>query len=409
MNLWLVNHYAILPQQAGGTRHYTLARELVERGHQVTIVASSFDHTTRQEMHLRDGAPSRLEVVDGVRFLWLRTPPYSGNSARRLWNTMVFARKVLGLRTADLGGPPDVVLGSSPHLFAAWAAERLARRHRVPFVLEVRDLWPQSLVDLGNFSQGHPFIRWLEYIERGLYQRANCIITLLPGAGEHIAEKGGDISCITWIPNGVDLSMLPPPKPPQYDGAFTFLYAGTHGLANRLDFLLDAVHHVQSQRSDMPIRFRFVGDGPEKPALIKHSQKLGLKNIFFEDPVPKCEISRVIASANAFMVALQDTSLYRWGISLNKMYDYLAMARPIALAAPGSIYNNPVEEAGAGLTAPANDARAYAGRLLELASMSTEKLWEMGLKGRRYVEENHNFSRLADKLESVLEDALNNH
>ena len=406
MNIWLVNHYAITPQQAGGTRHYFLARELVGRGHQVTIIASSFDHATRQEIHLRDGASSRLEVVDGVRFFWLRTPPYSGNSARRLWNMMVFARKVLGLRAADMGGPPDVVLGSSPHLFAAWAAERLARRHRVPFVLEVRDLWPQSLVDLGSFSEGHPFIRWLEYIERGLYRRASRIVTLLPGAGEHIAKKGGSPNRIVWIPNGVDFSSLPRPLPPQYDGAFTFLYAGAHGLANRVDFLLNAVYHVQSMRLDMPIRFRFVGDGPEKPALVERSRRLGLKNVTFEDPVPKREIFRVMASANAFMVALQDTSLYRWGISINKIYDYFAMARPIVFAVPDLIYNNPVEEAGAGLTAPASNPRAYAECLTELASMSPGKLWEMGLKGRRYVEENHNFSRLTDKLESVLRDAL---
>ena len=406
MNIWLVNHYAILPQQAGGTRHYVLARELVERGHQVTIIASSFDHTTRQEMHLREGEASRLEVVNGVRFLWIRTPPYRGNSPKRLWNMMVFARKVLGLQATDLGGPPDVVLGSSPHLFAAWAAERIARRYRVPFVLEVRDLWPQSLVDLGGFSENHPFVQFLERIERSLYQRACRIITLLPGAGGHVAEKGGDISRITWIPNGVDLSLVPAPTPPPSNGEFTFLYAGAHGLANRLDFLLDAIQYAQNMRPDLTLRFRFVGDGPEKPALIERSRKLGIQNVTFEDPVPKSEIYHVMSAANAFVVVLHDTPLYRWGISVNKIYDYLAMARPIALAAPDSIYNNPVKEAGAGLTASAGDPKAYAESLIELANMPAEELWRIGLKGRKYVEENHDFKRLADRLEGVLEDAL---
>ena len=406
MNLWLVNHYAILPQQAGGTRHYTLARELVERGHQVTIVASSFDHTTRQEMHLRDGAPSRLEVVDGVRFLWLRTPPYSGNSARRLWNTMVFARKVLGLRAADLGGPPDVVLGSSPHLFAAWAAERLARRHRVPFVLEVRDLWPQSLVDLGSFSEGHPFIRWLEYIERSLYRRASRIVTLLPGAGEHIAQKGGSDERVVWIPNGVDLRLLPSPSPPESRESLTFLYAGAHGLANHLGYLLEAIHHARRLRPELPAHFRFVGDGPEKPALIQRARELGLENVAFEDPVPKNRVFEVLASADAFLVALQDTPLYRWGISLNKIYDYLAMARPIVLAAPDSVYNNPIEEARAGLTAPSNNPEAYAKRLVELAETPAEERWQMGLRGRAYVEQNHSVPRLATRLEETLRAAI---
>jgi len=401
MNLWLVNHYAILPQQAGGTRHYTLARELVERGHQVTIVASSFDHTTRQEMHLRDGAPSRLEVVDGVRFLWLRTPPYSGNSARRLWNTMVFARKVLGLRAADLGGPPDVVLGSSPHLFAAWAAERLARRHRVPFVLEVRDLWPQSLVDLGSFSEGHPFIRWLEYIERSLYRRARRIVTLLPGAGEHIVQKGGRPDHITWIPNGIDADSLPPPKPPPQKDVFELMYAGTHGLANGLQVILEAAEKLRNY----PVRFRLVGDGPDKPRLIEVAEKMNLTNTLFEPPVPKRQIPDLLREADAFLMVLRDSPVFRWGVSPNKLFDYMAAARPVIFSVNTPL--NPIESASAGITVPAETADALAEAILRLLSMSPEARWEMGLRGREYVENNHNSRLLASRLELVLEDALN--
>ena len=401
MNLWLVNHYAIPPQQAGGTRHYTLARELVERGHQVTIIASSFDHTTRQEMHLHDGAPSRLEVVDGVRFLWLRTPPYRGNSARRLWNTVAFARKVLGLRAADLGGPPDVVLGSSPHLFAAWAAERLARHHRAPFVLEVRDLWPQSLVDLGNFSEGHPFIRWLEYIERGLYRRARHIITLLPGAKEHIVQKGGRPDRITWIPNGIDADSLPPPEPPPArNDAFELMYAGTHGQANGLQVILEAAEKLQNR----PVRFRLVGDGPDKPRLVEMAAKMNLTNAVFEPPVPKSQIPDLLQEAGAFLMVLRNSPVFRWGVSPNKLFDYMAAARPIIFSVNTSL--NPVEAAGAGITVPAEDADALAEAAIHLLSMSPEERWQMGLRGRKYVEDNHNLRRLSSRLESVLKDAL---
>ncbi len=401
MNIWLVNHYAILPQQAGGTRHYALARELVEREHQVTIVASSFDHTTRQELHISDGAPSRLEVVDGIRFLWLRTPPYGGNSARRLWNTMVFARKVLGLRAEDLGGPPDVVLGSSPHLFAAWAAERLARRHRVPFVLEVRDLWPQSLVDLGSFSEGHPFIRWLERIERGLYRRARRIITLLPGAADHIAHKGGHPGRIVWIPNGVDLRLLPPPSPPEPRESLTFLYAGTHGLANGLQVILEAADRLRTS----PVSFRLVGDGPDKPRLMALAEKKGLTNVVFEPPVPKSRIPDLLREADAFLMVLRDSPVFRWGVSPNKLFDYMAAARPVIFSVNTPL--NPVESAGAGVTVPAEDADALAGAALKLLTMSSEERWQMGLRGRKYVEDNHDFGRLACKLESVLRNAAN--
>jgi len=401
MNLWLVNHYAILPQQAGGTRHYTLVRELVKRGHQVTIIASSFDHTTRKELHILDGAPSRLEVVDGVRFLWLRTPPYEGNSAQRLWNMMVFARKVLGLRAADLSGPPDVILGSSPHLFAAWAAERLARRYRVPFVLEVRDLWPQSLVDLGSFSEGHPFIRWLEYIERGLYRRARHVITLLPGAKEHIAQKGGHPDRITWIPNGIDADSLPLPEPPTPKDAFELMYAGTHGLANGLQVVLEAAEKLQ----DRPVRFRLVGDGPDKPRLMAMAEEKGLKNVVFEPPVPKSQIPGLLREADAFLMVLRDSPVFRWGVSPNKLFDYMAAARPVIFSVNTPL--NPVAVAGAGITVPAEDADALAEAALELSATSPEERWQMGLRGRKYVEENHNLNLLANKLELVLSNVVN--
>ncbi|NPA77117.1 MAG: glycosyltransferase family 4 protein [Candidatus Diapherotrites archaeon] len=404
MNIWLVNHYAISPQQAGGTRHYTLARELVQRGHQVTIIASSFDHTTRREAHLHDGSPSRLEAIDGVRFMWLRTPPYTGNSARRLWNTVVFSRNVLKLKPMVLGGKPDVIVGSSPHLFAAWAAERQARRHEVPFVFEVRDLWPQSLIDLGSFSESHPFVRMLERIERSLYRQSSRIITLLPGAGEHISQKGGDIERIVWIPNGVDLRLLPPPSPPQEDGVLTLMYAGAHGLANNLDVILDAAKIILDMQNSPQVQFRLVGDGPDKGRLIRKAKDLKLKNLIFEPPVAKDRIYDLMREADVFLLTLQNSPLFRWGVSPNKLFDYMAMARPIIFSVDTPF--DPVKEARAGVSVPAGDPHALAEAVVSIANMTSEERWEMGLRGRAYVEKNHNVPVLANRFEQVLIDAI---
>ena len=404
MNLWLINHYAILPQQAGGTRHYTLARELAERGHRVTIVASSFDHTTRQEMHLRDGAPLKLEVVDGVRFLWLKTPPYKGNSVHRLWNTLVFARKVLSLRVADLGGPPDVVLGSSPHLFAAWAAERFANRVQAPFVLEVRDIWPQSLIDLGNFRESHPFIRVLESIERGLYSRAKRVVTLLPGALEHIVHKGGDSERIVWIPNGIDLKNVPQPSRPEDSGSFTVMYAGSHGLANDLRIILEAARYIETYHPDLPIRFFLVGDGPEKPKLMALAEDMGLSSVRFSPPVSKAGIYEFLRRADAFIMPLRDSPVFRWGVSPNKLYDYMAMARPVIFAVNTPF--DPIQSARAGITVAPGEPTALAKAAVRLAGMPLEERWAMGLRGRSYVEANHDLRHLADRLEQTLEDAI---
>ncbi|WP_082077929.1 glycosyltransferase family 4 protein [Thermus filiformis] len=304
MNVWMVNHYALPPSQAGITRHYTLAKELLKRGHQVIIWASSFNHGTKEE-RLANRETHKLELTDGVPFYWIRTPPYKGNSPARVWNMLTFSYRVWQLGRGFRLAKPDVILGSSPHPFAALAAEWLASHFRVPFVLEVRDLWPQSLIDLGDIPPSHPFVVLLDKIERHLYRKASTIVTLLPDAGEYMTAKGADPSRVVWIPNGIDLELVPTPSPPQPKEPFTVMYAGAHGLANGLELALEAAHLLEKEGWGRRVRFRFVGDGPEKPTLIRRARELGLGNVSFEEPVPKGEVYTLLNQADAFLIILQ--------------------------------------------------------------------------------------------------------
>lgn len=399
MNIWIVNHYALPPSQAGGTRHYTLAKALRQLGHNVIIWASSFNHWTKEDQ-LKSGEAYRLEPIEGVPFFWIRTPSYKGNSLARMWNMAVFAYRMWRLGKVAGLEKPDVIIGSSPHLFAALAAERLAARFRVPFILEVRDLWPQTLIDLGNFSPRHPFIVLLERIERHLYRKAAAIITLLPGAKEHMAGKGADPSRIVWIANGIDLELVPPPQPPGSEGPFTVMYAGAHGLANGLELALDAACCLEQEGWGERVRFRFIGDGPEKPNLMKKAQCLGLHSVSFEDPVPKKAVYRLLQEADAFLLILRDSPLFRWGISPNKLFDFLSQARPVIFCVNTPF--NPVEEVKAGVTVSPANPEALADAIKRLALLSPEERWSMGLRGRKYVEKHHSLNRLANKLEEVL-------
>lgn len=385
-----MNHYA-----CPYARHHALARHLVRSGHRVVIFASSFDHKTRQE-RLSPGEMIRRENADGVDFVWLRTPSYKGNTPARVNNMLAFAYRVCRKRVATIEQQPDVVLGSSPHLFAALAAERVARRYGVPFVLEVRDLWPESLVELGNISRRHPIVLGLELIERYLYKRAKCIISLLPDAVDHMVSKGADRTKMVWIPNGVEVDELPEPKPPVDDGIFTVMYAGAHGLANSLDTLLDAARMLQTEPWATHVRFRLIGDGPEKERLQVKVRDEGIRNIIFEQQVPRNKVYGILAQADAFWATLRDVPLYKWGISLNKMYDYLAMARPIVFGANVSL--NPIKDAQAGITVYPEDREATVAAIKQLVAMSNEERWAMGLRGRRYVEEHHDYKKLAHRL-----------
>ena len=156
MRVWLINHHALPPSEPGGTRHYTLARELIRNGHDVTVIASSFNHATGKQMSCARGKLRTFEQLGEVPFLFLSVPAYRSQLAR-FWNMFVFAFELwLGLGTRTMR-KPDIVIGSSLTLFAAFAAERLARRLRVPFVLEIRDLWPQTLIDMG-MRPHHPAV-----------------------------------------------------------------------------------------------------------------------------------------------------------------------------------------------------------------------------------------------------------
>ena len=404
MRVWFINHYALPPERAGGTRHYSLAKNLIHRGHQVVIIASSVDYMQRREVVFSANLRAHLQEHGGVPFLWLKTPPYRGNTAARVWNMWVFAGRVLQLAPQVLSEPPDVILGSSPHPFAAWAAARLAARFRAPFVFEVRDLWPQSLIELGRFSSRHPFIMLLAYMERFLYRRATRIVTLLPGAAAYIRARGGEAEKIVWIPNGLDLSLVPPPSPPLQNGVFTIMYAGAHGRANGLEVVLEAARLLQERSTPTPIRFVLIGDGPEKPNLQAQTRSWGLQNVVFEDPIPKGEIYKRLQEADAFLMILRPSPVFRWGVSPNKLFDYMAMARPVLFCIQTPY--NPVAEAKAGITVPPGDAKSLARAILHLIELSPEERWHMGLRGRDYVEKNHAMTVLAQRLERTLQEAI---
>jgi glycosyltransferase involved in cell wall biosynthesis len=401
MRILLVNHYALPPSQPGGTRHHLLARALMARGHQVTLVASSFDHLTRTD-RLEPFERFRQERHAGVPFLWLRTPAYQGNAtAARYWNMRAFARTVERL-APDLEAPPDVVVGSSPHLFGARAALRLARQLQVPFVLEVRDVWPQSLVEVMGVPAWHPVIWLMGRLERELYRSASHIVTLLPGLGPRVAARGGDPAAITWVSNGIDLSLVPPVRPPEGGEPFTFMYAGAHGRTNALDILLDAVARLQARRHRLPRAFRLVllGTGPEKPRLQARAQALGLEGVQFLPPVPKQEVYRMLAGADAFCVCGARSPLWQHGISFNKLYDFMAVSRPtvMGLDAPG----NPIAQSGGGLLAEPGDAGSMAAAMEQMLGLSRETRLELGRKARAHVEAHCDAPVLAARFEQSL-------
>ncbi|MBG53926.1 MAG: glycosyltransferase family 4 protein [Parvibaculaceae bacterium] len=400
MNIWVVNHYAVPPGQSGGTRHWVLGQHLRKAGHSVAIIAGNVNYHERASADADTDYRARLQEHGGIKFLWLNVPEYKG-SLLRVLSMIVFALRTIFGRASGYLPRPDVIIGSTPHPFAAFAALVLARRFKAKFVLEVRDIWPESLVELGGYSWFHPFIVLLDQLEKLLARKADRIICLLPKAHDDLIRKGSHRDKITWIPNGVDLSLFTSPEPKKRDGDFIVMYAGAHGVANGLDVVLDAAALLQD-RGCGGVTFVLVGNGTQKERLKANAAKRALANVVFKDSVPKNAIPAVLAAADACFMHLRDLPVFRWGVSPNKLFDYMGAARPVIFAVNTSV--NPVENANAGLTIPPENPEALADAVMELAGCSDEERARMGAAGRAYVISEHGAEVLGERLSTLLAD-----
>lgn len=405
-HVWILNHYAQGPDGSGGTRHFALARHLPENGWTATIIAASTNHNLGTQS-LADGIGKNSQLIDGVRFLRLRAHGYSGNGAARIRNMLDYTFAVLQRRNLQDLDPPDAIVGSSVHPLAAWAGSVLARRYRVPFVFEVRDLWPQTLIDMGRLKPTSMLAVILRALEKRLYRDAKKIVVLLPRAGDYIERLGISADKVVWISNGVDLPGTEPellPDEPRTE--FKLMYFGAHGQANALHTVLEAMKLVATREPSPPVRLHLIGDGPEKERLKSRAAELALDNVVFHPPVPKAEIPQLARSADAFVLSVRDLpNLYRYGISMNKLFDYMAAGRPVVLAS--GAFNNPVADAGAGVTVLPENPEKLAEAISALARLPQTDRLRMGAAGYAHVAEHYSFSKLATRFARTLDGCCN--
>lgn len=407
MNIWILNHYALPPDSAGGTRHFDLARRLVAQGHDVTIIAANTAYMTGQSERIPRGYRFARQLIEGVRFVWVRARPYHGNGLTRLLNMVDYARHVR--QVARHLPRPSVLVGVAIHHFTGLAAWDLARHYRVPFVFEVGDIWPDTLVDMG-ISPRHPAVLLFNLLDRFLLRRADHVITLLPLSFDRLAQGGAPRERITLIPNGFDLGRFPLHETPPSTAHFTAMYAGSHGSANGLETLIRAAQllSVDPDPVAQQVRLLLVGDGPEKAKLEALAVELNVHNVSFEAAVPKAAIAATLQQADALIFHLQALAvLVRFGLSPNKLWDYMAAARPVIFACIGG--NNPIQEAGAGLSIAPERPAALAHALVTLARMPPAERQRMGLAGRSYVERHHDWDALTEQFLAVLQYAVEMH
>lgn len=396
-----VSQYFVSADQPGGVRHWQHTRALARAGHEVTVVTSYVQHKERTVPERYAGRKMVHEVEDGLD-VWrtYSTPGYGRDLRSRVASYGTFAGWS-ALASARVKRP-DVVVASSPSLPSAAAAAALARARGARFLLEVRDLWPDSAIAMGLVNDRRT-IAAARALESYCYRRADRIVALTEGIRDGMIDQGVSPAKITLITNGVDLEIgavegAPPAPAPVPPDAFVAMYVGAHGTYSSLETVLDAADRLR----DLPgARIVLVGGGDRKPALVEEAARRGLDNVVFIDSVPKREVPSWLARADVCLLPYQDNPLFA-GALPNKAFDYLGAARPIIAAAPAGELTAMVERAGCGVAVPPEDGAALAGAIRALAA-DREGARRMGESGRAYALEHYDRSALAARFVAVVE------
>ena len=408
MHILLINHYAGSLQHGMEYRPYYLAREWVRLGHSVRIVASSRSHIRTLAPQMR-GQVRRDETIDGIGYTWFDTPAYAGNGGARALNMAAFIlRLTRDARQLALSFRPDVVIASSTYPLDIWPARRIARLAGARLLFEVHDLWPLSPMELGNYSRWHPFIMLLQAAEDYACRHADAVVSILPKVRDHLEAHGMARHKLHIVPNGADpAEWLAEPPVLQGEAAATLAdlrargkfivgYAGTHGTANSLGTLLGAAAQLAGERA----AFVLVGGGPDKARLQARARDMGLSNVYFFDPVAKPQVPALLQCFDVAYIGWPRQPLYRFGISPNKLIDYMMAARPILHAVEAG--NDPVADAGCGLTVAPEDPSAVARGVLSLMSMPAAERAVLGQRGKIYALRNLSYPVLGARFLNIL-------
>ncbi|MBL7978403.1 MAG: glycosyltransferase family 4 protein [Bacteroidetes Order II. Incertae sedis bacterium] len=380
----LIHQGFVSPKEAGGTRHYEFARYITKRGNKFTVVASTRNYLS--------GKMTTAQVegdLDGIMVLRAHTPSAHHKSfVWRVYGFLVFMLSSLwkALRVPSL----DIIMGTSPPIFQAGSALVIAKLKRKPFLLEVRDLWPEFAIDMGVLKSVF-LIKISRWFENFLYRNADHLLVNSPAYKTYLIEYGVPEHKVSFIPNGVDPEMFNTQGDASryrkiwgIEEKFAVVYAGALGPANDIPTILQAAAKIQDTSN---VFFVFVGDGKERTRSEALTATLNLKNVKFVGGLPKSEMADVLAAADVTIATLQNIPMFTTTYP-NKVFDYLAAGKPIIFNIDGVI-REVVEKADAGLFVPPGDSDALAKAILTLEHKQGE-LTEMGQRGKQYVAKNFN-------------------
>jgi len=403
MNILYINHYAGSPELGMEFRPFYLADEWQKNGHNALILAASFSHLRR-----KNPDNTGFETRDNANYYWIKTPAYKGNGLGRVLNIFSFVSKIFFHKKKILSHiKPDIVVASSTYPFDIFPACWIAKTTNAKLVFEIHDLWPLSLTEIGGMSKYHPFVWLVGLAEIFAYKLPDKIISILPQTYQHAKKFDVKEENFTVIPNGIVLedwemkenlpdSHLSEINRLKQHGDFLVGYAGAHGVANALKYLIDAAKLLQGKK----VHFVLVGDGQEKENLIEYAKETGASNITFLGRINKNAIPSFLEQMDALYLGWHKQPLYRFGIGANKIFDYMMAARPIIHSVTAG--NDPIKDANCGISVEAENPELVANAVIELINKSENERLILGENGKKYVLARHDYKILANEFLKAL-------
>lgn len=415
--IWILHHYATPPMLGGLTRPYDFANNLIKKDYKCTIFTSSFLHYTKENI-IKDNSLFREILEDNVPFVFIKTTEYKNSKLFRVKNMVDYFLNILRIskRYSRLHGKPDIILGSSAHPLAALLAIRLGKKYDCQSIVEIRDLWPESFVAYSIINKNNPILKLLYSGEKWLYKKADKVIFTMEGGKDYIInqrwdkEHGGpiDLDKVYHINNGVDLEVYDYNcRHYTYDDmdlcneeTFKVVYTGSIRKANNLGLLINAAKYIQ-EKSKLKIIFLIYGNGNEKEKLENKCKASGIKNVIFKGRVEKKYIPYILSRSNLNILNYSKDEIWKYGGSQNKIFEYLASARPILSTI--TMGYDIIEKYGAGISLSDQSEESIGKAIIKIANMSKEEYILMCNNARKAAQD-YDFKVLTKKLIDVFEE-----
>ena len=397
--IWVINQFAGTPESGWGERHYYFSQYWKKAGYNVKVISGGYNHMFKKTVEV--SGLYKYENYNDIDFYWVNTPKYNPRSMKRFYSMFVFMIKVLFLPIKVLGKPNYIIVSSMP-IFPILSGVILKRKHKAKLFFEIRDIWPLSLQLLGNKSANHPAVKFIGWFEKFGYRKSDAVVSLLPNAREHfefIAKKEVNFK---YIPNGIDEEQLENEQLPIDitskipKDKFIIGYAGTIGLANALEFLIDASIDLVSNTK---LFFIIVGDGYLKEQLVEKTKDN--QNILFLPKIKKNQVQHLLTYYDVCFVGRNDTPLFKHGVSANKYFDYMLAKKPILDS--NNYIKDPVELSNCGIIVKPDSADSIVQGIIQFYKMTKEERNQMGEKGYDFVKKHHNIKYLSEKYIKLFE------